>query len=67
MEIENTKYIADVMERQACSKHGVPKGIPCYHLYRSVGDILVGVCNKRARAAGFVGNIDPKSLNRSKR
>lgn len=56
-----TNYIPTVLDRQECTKHGVPKGVPCLHIPAKRG-YLPAVCNKRAKAAGFNAKINNHSL-----
>lgn len=51
-----------------CKKHEKPTGMPCFNLLSGNGKgILFGICNTRAKRAGFVGKINPQSLQKSKR
>lgn len=58
------RFLSTVIERQACVKHNVPEGIPCWHITRGSGGFgfLAGVCDKRAQRAGFSHDISEKSL-----
>ena len=61
---DNTKYIDVVVERSMCVEHKSQKGSPCWALETSLGNLMVGICNRRAKNAGFVGQINPKSLSK---
>lgn len=66
---ENTshiKYIPSVIERTICTRHNKGGGGPCYVLELSNGDLALGVCDHRARAAGFVGRVSDKSMQRKR-
>ena len=64
---ENTigiDYIPVILIRQACHKHDAPQGVPCYWIHTTGGHILKGVCNTRARGAGYTGKPSNKSLRK---
>ena len=63
---DDTHYIPIILDRESCNKHGVPRGIPCYHIHLSGGGIAPGVCGKRVKRAGFNSQISPQSLTRGK-
>jgi len=53
-------YIDTVIMRGDCMHHAVPKGMACYTLPALRGSRdHVGVCNSRAKKAGFNGRITP--------
>ena len=56
-------FIPTVIARQSCVHHKVEMGDPCYKVYPTHGGELHGVCNKRARGAGFNHKISSKSLS----
>lgn len=65
MTSENTTFevfIPRVVNEQPCSRHKALIGYPCYDIHTIGGDVLSGVCNKRARAAGMTGKITKDSL-----
>lgn len=64
--IERTteRFLPVVLDRGACVTHNVPVGIPCFHLARRDG-YYAGICDSRARKAGFVGKISPESLTKA--
>lgn len=53
-----------ILSRVACKKHGVPTDIPCWWIYpdSSSSQVLMGVCGTRTKKAGFVGKVNPRSL-----
>ena len=55
-------FIDTVIARQACKKHKREVDQPCYTMFSARGKLLMGICNTRAKAAGFVGKISPGSL-----
>lgn len=69
-EIPTTERFIDiVLERVGCEKHGTIKQEPCYILPISITKnerrtFNVGVCNWRARQAGFVGEPAPAPKSR---
>lgn len=57
-------FIPLVIQRQSCVHHNAEMGEPCYYIWPSNGrEPTSGVCNKRARGAGFNAKISPKSLS----
>ena len=58
----NENFVATVMERTSCKRHGVEEGVACWPMYPVQGPPLSAICNKRAKRAGFDGKIDDKSL-----
>jgi hypothetical protein len=60
-------FIPIIMERVTCEKHGAPLGVPCFHLFLGGKRWRQpGICDARARKAGFVGNIREASLQTRK-
>lgn len=62
---EHEKRIPLILDRVDCRRHGVPKGIPCFHIASSslrFFGYLPGICGKRIKAAGYDGKISPTSL-----
>jgi len=59
-------FITAVVESEACKRHDRPKGVPCWHIFGVNGNISAAICNKRAKAVGYSGAIDPKSLRKFK-
>ncbi len=57
-------WLPSLIDREACDKHKVPLGTPCFHVKTVAGKVLPGICNLRARNAGFTGKIDNKSLRK---
>lgn len=49
-------YIPTVLERTSCSKHNAERDEPCYYI-----DGLRGVCNRRAKSAGYNHPISDKA------
>lgn len=61
-----TLFIEDIVVRSHCDRHGVPKTVPCYILHSGVNPehSHIGICNGRARSAGFSGKISQEALYR---
>lgn len=57
--------INDIVGRSDCTKHKAIPGMACWNIHTSSGRVLLGICNKRARKAGFFGQITDKSLAKS--
>lgn len=58
-------HIPDVLSRSTCYEHDALAGVPCYMIpNESDYGYHIGICNKRAIAAGKNGIIDPRSLTR---
>lgn len=55
-------YITTIVERETCGPHKAQRGFPCWVLENSFGYFLQGVCNKRAKKAGFNHPVSEKSL-----
>jgi pyrimidine deaminase RibD-like protein len=54
------RHIDTVVTREPCDRHGKETGFPCWFLTGAGGNrVLFGVCNSRAKKAGFVGKISP--------
>lgn len=62
-------YLPTILSREACAKHKVPVGIPCFHILPGYDsqNRLAGVCDKRARRAGFNHPIGANSLRMNRR
>lgn len=54
-------FIPLVMDREACGKHAVPQGVPCFHV-RTQRGVLPAICNGRAKKTGFNAKISESSL-----
>lgn len=64
-EDKNDSFVRDVTNRTVCDKHNVVQhGRPCWWIHTLAGGLHMAVCNSRAKRAGFVGEIDPRSLRR---
>lgn len=59
----NEEYLRTVVERKACGRHRAEWGKPCWVVLAEDGSVYWGICDFRARKAGMVGEIDPRSLN----
>lgn len=59
-------YVDTIIRRKACSFHRAIRGAACYAVPSGVehGKVFYGVCDKRARSAGFVGFISATALRR---
>lgn len=55
-------YIQTIIDRENCGTHKAWQGIPCWVLENSAGYFLMGVCNKRAKKAGFKHPVSENSL-----
>lgn len=63
-----TSKIRMVLDRKPCHRHGVPQGVPCFHIdAENSRGYYAGVCNRRVTTAGFNGKIDEKSIRRGNR
>lgn len=60
-------FIPSVIEKVGCQKHEAPKGTPCWRMYPVNGMDHGAICNKRAKSAGWAGQIDPRSLSTGRR
>ena len=57
------KFISIILDREGCNKHNALKGAPCFLIRKHHGfGYYAGVCNKRAKRAGFSGKISAKAL-----
>jgi hypothetical protein len=66
LELFRSLKIMTVAERTSCSKHKARPGIPCWAIFGGVtGNTVIGVCGRRARAAGMTGRIKRSSLVRT--
>lgn len=62
-EPSNLLRIPIVMDRDECGRHGAPLGIPCFHVPKSSGNgYYAGICNKRAKKAGFNSRVSPEAM-----
>lgn len=61
-----TLYVEDIVVRSHCDRHNAAKQEPCYMVHSGVypEHSYIGICNGRARSAGFVGKISQESLFR---
>lgn len=63
--IEQALRMGDVCSLVVCEKHDAPIGQACFrHIQQTSNYYVFGICNSRAKKAGFNGEIDPKSLRR---
>lgn len=60
--ITSEVYLPVVIERETCGSHNAQKGYPCWTLETSGGSLLLGICNKRAKRAGFNHPVSQKSM-----
>lgn len=61
------KYIQTILDREACNRHQAPNGIPCFHIPKSTENgYFAGICNRRAKKAGFIGSPGPQSLRKTR-
>jgi len=55
-------FMDAVMRRKPCKRHQAGLDFPCWEIIPIEGLPKKGVCNRRARNAGFNHPIDPRSL-----
>lgn len=56
-------FLPRVLSRTDCDKHNVPEGLYCFYNPPLEGDKWIGgVCNSRARRAGFTGKISDQAM-----
>jgi hypothetical protein len=70
IEIPSTDmHLPSVFNRVGCMKHEARRGQPCFRFYTEDDNGYerphIGTCNERALKAGFVGEINPTSLDRT--
>lgn len=60
------KLIPHIVDTTSCGKHEVPPGIPCFGVELSTVEngYSPGICNARAKLAGFNGKISPGALRK---
>lgn len=58
-------FLPTILDRLGCGRHKVPVGVPCFHVVRDGFGRGAGICNYRAKKAGFNHPVDPKSLRRN--
>lgn len=58
--------IQEVVEATNCGRHAAPNGTPCFYIPGKDRDHN-GICNARAKKAGFVGVISKHALSRGGR
>lgn len=59
--------IKQIVENSRCGAHGAHEGVSCWGLETSSGRVLSAICNKRAKRAGFIGQISPGAIRKSVR
>lgn len=65
VEVPTTEsFIPTIVDRRGCGHHSKNLGTPCWQMLGDSGQLLAGICNKRATKTGFVGKITPQSLSR---
>lgn len=58
-------HIPTAVDRVKCSRHKAEHGQPCWWIWPLSGRRKTpAICNQRALNAGFVGEIDPRSLRK---
>lgn len=62
-------FVVRIIQTTTCSKHDAKRDVACFSLppgdtVDSPWDRFLGVCNQRAKKAGYVGTINPNSLRR---
>lgn len=63
MAINNSgRHIHDIIASHRCGRHSAEIGDPCFWSYGSTpGYVVLAVCNKRIKSAGFNGKISVSS------
>lgn len=59
-----TSRIDEALRITTCKKHNAPHDYACHVIESSSGNILRGICNARAKRAGFIGKITSGSFSR---
>lgn len=57
------RFMTQVIDDQPCGRHRAPRGMGCWVLHGSLMD-LAGICDYRAKKAGYRGKISESSLSR---
>lgn len=63
-EITTEVFLETIIDRVACKWHKKPKGEAC-HILPGMRHPLYGICNWRAKKAGFNAPIQEKSMRRT--
>lgn len=57
------KHINHIVNTTRCENHSSQEHVPCWAIEGGkIGNVVIGVCNKRIKAAGYNGTISPMSL-----
>lgn len=56
--------VSTIIERQHCNRHHAKIGFACWDIHTATGSILSAVCDRRAKAAGFIGKISDSALRK---
>lgn len=58
-------FVAKIADETSCVKHSAPEGTACFYIRSDQSEAFyTGVCNNRAKRAGYKHPIDPRSLSR---
>lgn len=60
------KHIQKIIFDGTCKQHQADRGEPCYTNISGTEELLVGVCGKRIKAAGYNGKISDAALRKAK-
>lgn len=62
-------HIPDVMNRVICKRHGADVGEACWSVLSGSNSerVINGICNRRAKLAGYNGTISETSLRINRR
>lgn len=58
--------VKKIMDSSRCNQHGSVEGVACWNLFTLSG-IRFAVCNKRAKRAGYTGQITPGAIRKTVR
>jgi hypothetical protein len=58
------RFMGEIIQTEPCKKHRAEKGDACFHIQSESGTTRIGICNYRAKKAGFNAAVNNKSLRR---
>ena len=59
--------VKKIVASSRCGVHGATEGVSCWGIETSSGIVLSAVCNKRAKRAGYNGQITPGAIRKTVR
>lgn len=59
--------VKKIVESSRCGAHSASEGVSCWGIYTSSGTVLSAICNKRAKRAGYTGQITPGAIRKTVR